>query len=247
MAESKIKYPNPPIQEAVCEVHFDTPQPFIKERLEQLKPVWAADYPDQKVVEEKNVELKVTPEGIKHKVQPLGHRLICRATDGKRLVQLTRNMLVVNQLKPYPGWHEAFRDLILQQVNVFVKNVGAHKVRRIGLRYIDKIDVPEHPVTWENWFKLNLPTPAVTGCKTEGFQIQLRNRLCDDCHLTMNFVTMPVKGTPPVSPVIFDFDVVWQGQPVEVAALAEILEKLHDPLGLAFEGYLTDKARGLFY
>jgi uncharacterized protein (TIGR04255 family) len=246
MAESTIKYPKPPIQEAVCEVHFEIPQPFTKERLEELKPVWATDYPDQKLVEEKNVELKLTPEGIKHSEQTLGHRLICRAADGKRLVQLNQSTLVVNQLRPYPGWRESFRDLILKQVNVFVKSAGTHKIRRIELRYIDKIDIPEHPVTWEKWLKLNLPTPAITGCATEGFQMQVRNKLSDDCRLTINFVSLPVTGTPPVSPVIFDFHVVWHGQPIELAALASTLETVHTPLGLAFEGYLTDNTRKLF-
>ena len=246
MAESKNKYPKPPIQEAVCEIHFEIPQPLTRDRLEQLKPVWAAEYPDQKLIEEKGLNLQLSPEGIKQEEQSLGFRLICRRSDGARLVQLNRNTLVVNQLRPYPGWDEAFRELILKEVHAFVGAVGSRKFHRVGLRYINKIDIPEQSVSWEMWLNLNLPTPAIAGCKTEAFQLQTRNRLNDGCQLTVNTVSLPPTAVPPASPVIFDFDVIWQAEPIEITALADLLERVHTPLGLAFEGYLTDKTRELF-
>jgi uncharacterized protein (TIGR04255 family) len=96
MPNDKPKYTNPPIQEAVFEVHFAIDQPLSKETLEKLQPVWQKSYPVQKIVEEKNLNLRLDPDGVKTDQQILGHRLVCRSNDGKRLVQLSSSFLAVN-------------------------------------------------------------------------------------------------------------------------------------------------------
>jgi len=55
MVKAETKYPNPPIQETICEVHFDLGQPLSLQRIELLKEMWAAEYPEQKVVQERSV------------------------------------------------------------------------------------------------------------------------------------------------------------------------------------------------
>ena len=87
------KYHNPPIQEAVCEIHLDVQSPLPKERLELLKAVWAEVYPDQKWIDEKKVEFLISPEGLKTNESRLGHRLVCKSADGTRLVQASGSFL----------------------------------------------------------------------------------------------------------------------------------------------------------
>src|SRR4051794_36488673 len=113
MPRSKFKYPNPPIQEAICEIHFSVQEPLPQEQLEQLKEVWAAEYPNQKLAEENSLKVEVGPERVQVDHNPMGHRLVCRSEDGTRLVQLSGRFLAVNQLRPYPGWEEGFRDAII--------------------------------------------------------------------------------------------------------------------------------------
>ena len=62
MAEKKTNYPNPPIQETICEVHFDLGEPLALQRIELLKDVWSGGYPEQKVVQEKSVNFYLSPE-----------------------------------------------------------------------------------------------------------------------------------------------------------------------------------------
>jgi len=52
MAADQRKYPNPPIQEAICEVHFALEQPLSSDKIEQLKARLNADYPTQPISEE---------------------------------------------------------------------------------------------------------------------------------------------------------------------------------------------------
>ena len=50
-----------------------------------------------------------------------------------------------------------------------------------------------------------------------------------------------------VSPVILDLDLIWEGAPRESSELGRVLEHVHGPHRLAFETYLSDKVRKLFY
>lgn len=246
MPNDKPKYSNPPIQEAVFEIHFASPQPLPKESLELLKPVWQEAYPDQKIVEEKNVNLRFEPDGIKTEDQILGHRLVCRSSDGKRLVQLSGSFLAVNQLKPYLGWDESFRETIIQRVAELQKKIGPLPLRQVALRYINRIDIPEAPLVWEKWFQFSLPIPKLPGAKPPQFQMQFNLHIDDDCQLNISAIALQ-PANPSISSIILDIGVTWAGTPIEPAKLAEYMEKVHRPHRLAFEGYLNDNLRGLFY
>jgi uncharacterized protein (TIGR04255 family) len=246
MPDARPKYTKPPIQEAVFEVHYDLAQPLSKESIESLKPVWQEGYPDQKTVAEKNFKLELGPEGIKTSEYGLGNKLICRTTDGKRLVQLSSLLLAVNQLSPYPGWDESFRDTIQHRAEDVQKTIGPLPFRQVALRYINKIDIPEVPLIWENWFQFHLPLPKLEGAGPPRFQMQFDMGITDSCRLTVNAVALP--ATPSgTSSVILDIVVAWMGPPTDPRLLSEYMEKVHRPHRLAFEGYLNDNLRRLFY
>jgi uncharacterized protein (TIGR04255 family) len=239
------KYPNPPIQEVVCELHFAIGDPLSLSDIENLKGAWLNEYPDQTVSEEKTVQFQVDPGGMSIEERKVGHRLICKSSDGTRLVQLSGLFLAVNQLKPYPGWEEFFRDTILARAKDLKSAIRSLSFRQVGLRYINKIDIPESPLVWENWFQFSIPFPKIEGSALDGFQMHFEQRLPESCRLIVNSlaVTPKVEGS---SAVILDLSVVWQGEPVEHAEVPEILERVHAPHRLAFESYITDKLRKIF-
>jgi|SRR5580765_5747250 len=246
MPDEKPRYSKPPIQEAVFEVHYNLAQPLAKEAIESLKPVWTEAYPDQKTVEEKNFNLQLGPEGIKATEHKLGNKLFCRSSDGKRLVQLSSSLLAVNQLRPYPGWDESFRDTIQQRADEVQKQIGPLQFRQMALRYINRIDIPETPLVWEHWFQFGLPVPKMDGGQPPHFQMQFDMGIADGCRLTVNAVALPVQQRE-ISTVILDIAVVWAGTPTDPSLLAEHMEKVHRPHRLAFESYLNDNLRALFY
>jgi uncharacterized protein (TIGR04255 family) len=244
MPAGRHKYANPPIQEAICEVHFALEQPLPLNKIEQLKSLWKSEYPNQTVSEEKNVHLQMGAEGVRIDETKQGQRLICRTGDGTRLVQLSGRFLAVNQLSPYPGWEEAYRDTILARVKDVESELGAMPIRRTGLRYINRIEIPEKPVKWENWFNFSLPFPKLEKSVLSNFQMHFEQALPDECKLLVNCVSLP----QPVeaSFVILDLDVIWEGPTSTSAELADLLERVHGPHRLAFEAYITDKLRERF-
>jgi uncharacterized protein (TIGR04255 family) len=150
----------------------------------------------------------------------------------------------VNQLNPYPGWEEGFRDTIIARFRELDSVIEPLPVGRIGLRYINKIDVPEVPLVWENWFNFSLPLPKIEDAALNGFQMHFEQRLRESRQLIVNCVALVPAGA--ATTVILDLDVVWQGGPVESSMIREILERVHAPHRLAFESYITDKLRKEF-
>ena len=206
---------------------------------------WITAYPDQKLSEEKNVELRMEPDGVRVAETPLGNRLICRTTDGIRLVQLSGRFIAVNQLKPYPGWEEAFRDTIVDRVGEVQSEVGPMAIARTGLRYINRIEIPQSPLVWEDWFSFSLPVPTSEESRLTNFQMHFEEELPERCKLLINCMSVPSPKTG-TSSVILDLDVVWKGEPEAPAQLPFLLERVHAPHRLAFEAYITDTLRKTF-
>jgi len=245
MTKLDRNYRNPPIQEAICEVHFELSEPLKLEKIESLKPKWSSTYPDQKIVQEKRVDFHLSPEGFQTKDANLGHRLICKSADGRRLVQLSGLFIAVNQLRPYPGWEEMFRDTILERFRDAQNAIGPLRFKRVGLRYINRIDVPQVPLVWNDWFRLKLPAPSLPGSKQREWQMQFHQELTEGRRFIINLAALPPREEK-ISPVMLDLDLVWEGVPKEPGELPPVLEHVHGPHRLVFEAYLSNKVRKLF-
>lgn len=243
MAEP-VKYSKPPILEALCEVHFDRPAAGDAEH-EKMRSLWVRDYPDQRIIDEQNLEFQVRPEGVSVQQQPRGRRLIARSADGLNLVQLTANFLVVNRLAPYPGWKEFFAATILSRGRD-VCAMADLRIRRVGLRYINRITIPQQPFVWEDWFQMRLPIPSDLPSEHQGFHLEFQRRIGPNERMDTKIIA--VNPAPPgTTSVILDLDVIWEGEPLGSDRLAEMLDRVHHPHRLAFESYLTEKVRKLFH
>lgn len=238
------KYKRPPIQEAVCEIHFKLPQPLDKEALAKMQPGWQALYPQQDIVAERHLELRLTVEKMDATQKDVGHKLIARSADGKNLAQLGRTFVAVNRVALYLGWEESFRDTILERFWEVQKVFQFDTVQRIGLRYINRIDFPERPLRWKEWFALPLPIPAILEPVGE-FQSHYQSVVDGNLLCHINLGTLPVP-TEEITSVILDIDVTMLGDS-PAGAVAEGLERVHRPHRQLFEAYLLDKTRNLFH
>jgi len=239
----KVRYGRPPIQEAICEVHFASANPLAPEQIEQIKPVWRSGYPNQQLVTEKTLELHLGVDKVDTQSRNVGHKLIARSEDGKNLAQLGPKFLAVNRLDPYLGWEEAFRGTIETRAREVVQIFGFERMERIGLRYINKIGVPEKPVRWADWFAITLPVPRSLGEAGGAFQFHFEQQLSPGIQGIINFLTLPPQREAGTS-VILDIDVIWRGNE-PWSQLGAILEAVHNPHRDLFESYLLDKTRHL--
>lgn len=242
MTNPRRKYRNPPIQEAVCEVHPVLPKPLSKEEIDRMGPIWKKDYPHQQTVEEKALRVEIALGKSKTSEEIVGHKLFAKSEDGKNIVQLASSLFAVNRLPPYGGWEETFRDIILKRFKEAQALLGFSAISRINLRYINRIELPEAALTWKQWFATSPPIPSVLPGEPLFFQSHTQLPLDDGLLAIINFGTLPGTKTPVV---MLDIDVVWQGN-VLIGELPSMLDKVHSPHNLIFESYLTENLRAVF-
>lgn len=144
------RYENSPIIEAICEFRLppDTKWDLTIPGLiyEKIKN----EYPDKEQRLFHEVEATRIPEGIIE--GRIGERIIFRTNDKLHLIQIGRNLMAVNCYKPYPTWGK-FKPRIENAFNALFKTIDFKNLQRIGLRYINRIDIPEKTPRLENYFK----------------------------------------------------------------------------------------------
>jgi len=242
MTKPHRKYSNPPIQEAVCEIHPVLQKPLNREEIDRMGPIWKKDYPHQQTVEEKALRVEIALGKSQTSEEIVGHKLFAKSEDGKNIVQLASSLFAVNRLPPYGGWEETFRDIILQRFNEAHSLLGFRAISRINLRYINRIELPEATLIWKQWFTTSLPIPSVLPGEPLFFQSHTQLPLKDGLLANINFGILPGAKIPTV---MLDIDVVWQGD-VPIGELPSMLDKVHSPHNLIFESYLTDNLRTVF-
>jgi len=131
---------NPPLIEAVCEFTFS-----------EIEWDWAipgmlydrvkVEFPNRKEVRGVGLEiLSGTPECAKPVFTSAPERIQFLSEKGETLVQIGQNKLSVNKKAPYQTWAE-YTKSILSVYNVFSDIIGGFKLDRIGLRYINMMEI----------------------------------------------------------------------------------------------------------
>ncbi len=239
------KYQNPPIIEAVCEFRlaaeskWDMTIPgIIYERVQK-------DFPkkQQRVLQE--IELTATEKGMRQQVSRKDHVLFL-TNDEKTFIQVGPQLLAINRLKPYTSW-ESFKPEIEKAFTALRKTMDVQGLERIGLRYINRIEVPTRPVDLDEYFEFRpfisprLPQDMgnfIIGCDFHFFDDR------DQCRVQL---TPAAPESEDGSAFLLDLD-YFLARPKEVIPDQAIVwvEKAHEQVESLFEGCISDTLRKLF-
>ncbi|OPY52611.1 MAG: hypothetical protein A4E49_01785 [Methanosaeta sp. PtaU1.Bin112] len=149
------KYNNPPIIESVCEIRFteDTEWDLTIPGLifEDIR----SEYPQkgQRSTQEINISTSNThPVTTRHQIKRQDYAVFS-TNDTKSSIQVSGRVLLTNRLKPYQSWTD-FRSQINTAFETLCKRTKLAGVQRIGLRYINKIEIPTDngKVKMDNYF-----------------------------------------------------------------------------------------------
>jgi hypothetical protein len=151
----KRKYRNPPIIEVVCEFQFSSDSPWdltvpglVYEQLKETFP---------RKVQEELLTVRL-PSGVSAppNLVPQLHseqRMRFVRLDERAFVLLGKHVLSINHLQPYPSW-EQYLPLIEQAFTAYQSVARPEGIHRIGLRYINRIAIPESDVQMSDYFVL---------------------------------------------------------------------------------------------
>lgn len=253
MAESLAPLPNiperhyahPPLVEALCEMYFtgsqwDSTVPGLF--YEQLR----VDYPQKSQMSLVGVEVQVGPGGAG--VLPLASetRMRFARDDNSRLVQLDRDLLVVNQLLPYPHYEE-WRDVVHNTLDVYSRLTNPAGIHRLGVRYINRVNLPGSIIRMEDYFRVYPQLPPELGDTHGIFLLQLLTLpLCSGHQLTLTLGISP-PDQPNTTSVLLDlYDVVQLGGQDDFPRVRRLLDEAHVNIVHTFENTITDTSRTLF-
>jgi uncharacterized protein (TIGR04255 family) len=240
-------YKRPPITEAVIGIQFAAP--VADDNLRRVSARFKALYPGEQEVKSLVGVHVVTQPGSKPPLasaqETTGHR---RASDdATEILLFLPDQLIVSQLAPYPGW-ETFFPRFMRDWTLWKREVGYLKLNRLGVRYINRIDLPvtQDYIEQEEYVNIYVQLPQILG-PTASYSAQAVLPLKDtNSQLVINTGVVPSPLLNHVS-ILVDIDIGRiQDVPQRDEELFELLPRLRDAKNMVFETCITDRARELF-
>jgi uncharacterized protein (TIGR04255 family) len=239
------KYAKPPIVEAVCEFRLTRDSEWDPTIPGLIYEILRKDFPrkQQKVVQEINISQ--TNEGLRREVRTT-ERAWSLAEDRKSFVQTGPYLLAVNCLRPYLGWM-TFKPMIEQAFRALASTVGVNGLERIGLLYINQIEIPGPSVKLEEYFGFRPSLGEQLPQDTAGFSVTCVLQFAEgrDCCKVGLATAAPEK--PGTVAFLLDLDYfVAKPRAVSTDGALEWLEAAHERVLGLFEGCVTDHLREIF-
>lgn len=150
-------YNKPPLIEALCDFRFSSSQPWDWTipglYFEQIRDKFP--YREQMNVVETLVD---TAQGkLVQQTQP---KIQFVNEDRTIVIQVAPNNLSIHQLHPYDGWYN-FKERILEYLSIYEKAAHPTSLTRIGLRYVNHIELSPLELELEDYFRVlpQVPKP----------------------------------------------------------------------------------------
>ncbi|MBU2622318.1 MAG: TIGR04255 family protein [Proteobacteria bacterium] len=239
------RYKNPPLVEALCEFyfqgsHWDDAVPGLL--YEKIKP----SYPQRRQLEQVGVKIDISAESesiTKKRGQP---RIQFVSDDKSRLVQMAKDLLVVNHLKPYPQFEKWEPDIeaILKE---YVSLTQPSGIARFGVRYINNIVLPYTSIRMEDYFRIYPQLPEAVGQSHGPFMLRIEIPGKTTGHRFLATFGNSAPQAPDSLAFMLDlYDIYDGGMPLECKNIHDEIRKAHDNVETVFESAITDKLRDLF-
>jgi len=245
--ESVVRFPNPPITEAIIDIRVGLPKESTLDQLAVFQEDIKTSFPTRKERYSGAFQIKTgaAPEVVTTSNRVDGFHFLSQ--DGKKIVQARMDGFTFNKLKPYSDW-ETFSgeaEYLWRHYLVIAKPVN---VVRLALRYINRIELPLPFADFRDYV-LTIPeiAPGVPSSLSGFFmQLSIPNPEIDAQANVIETIEkrVPDKGT---APFILDID-VFRNVALESSSpqIWEILNQLRHFKNQIFLNSLTRKAKELF-
>lgn len=239
-------YVNPPIIEAICEFRFKPSQEWDWTIPGLIYDKVKKDFPKKRQQGSIQFQFQVTGQENAEAVQGNIARMQFLREDEKALVQVGPDILVVNHLRPYPTW-SVFKGMIIDALDIYKQVAQPEGLTRIGLRYINRIDVPRSEAQIEDYLlaipQVPEPIPQLFATWVQRVEIPF-----EDTNGLLALQSGSIQQ-PQQKELAFLLDLDFSTLRAESVALDSALiwiEQAHDRIEQAFEASITDNTRELF-
>ncbi len=245
MSES---YKRAPIIEAVIEFRSSTP--ISHNLIEKLRVRLKSRFPKEEEINTYNVNLDFINGSATIDTTSIGYKM--SSEDGLDIRVISNNSITISRLAPYPGW-ELFEARGRDDLTAWKKQIlGTKILSRIGVRFINRIDIPIQPVgqvELDDYFNVGVKAPQPPLGPLAEFSSHVGGPIGeggDACMANLNYLAVE---SPLVahSSFILDIDVYRDGGvPATDEAIWELVARMRDHKNSLFEAAVTDRSRDLF-
>ncbi len=240
-AEFQIQpYANPPIIEAVFEVRFA--EPISEAKVTKAKDWLTNQYANSAT--EVQAEVKVDFATRSAKFIDVGKKFRLTSTDQTNLCLLAPASAIWVRLAPYEGW-ESFAARIASELPTTLKAFGNPPLARLGLRYVNRIDVKliDGIARHEDYLNFRIVHGELLE-PTNGFQWRLVKEF-NELNLKANVQSGVVETeVPGFAAFSFDIDIFCDSiLPKNANEIIEKIEYMRQLKNKIFEAGITEKAR----
>ena len=242
----KPPYSKTPITESV--IHLSVVGRATPEDLQKLVKRFAKDYPQQEPLTAINIAIDTTggPATVTQHLQ--GYRVT--STDQTDIILVFPDGVAAARLAPYPGW-EHLRERAHTAWEEWRRSIKHSTLKRIGIRYVNQIDVPIKGAVGldiEAYLRFTPCVPEFSKQPLNGFMVQV-TRPTDVEHWNVS-ITSTIMSPPPLIDhvsMLLDIDVFRSEQiPGREADLWTHIDTVRPLKNEIFEACITDEARKLF-
>ncbi len=206
-----------------------------------------AQFPQKRQREVQEAQVRFSQAGeLAAGVRRLPPRIQFVTQADDRMIQLNRDLLVVNQLRPYASFQE-WENTLFKALGEYQDLVKPRTIARLGVRYIDRVVIPAPRVQMEDYFTLYPQIPATLGAAHGTFMLRVEIPTRRQGHrLLVTFGSAPPEKPNSTTFLLDFYDVVERGGEVDLEAIRSDVRMAHENVIEAFEATITDRLRTLF-
>jgi len=241
----KRKYAKPPIVEAACEFRLPPDSQWDPTIPGLVYQKVCKEFPrkEQRFVTE--VDVSETKEGPRQEVR-VTERAGFLTEDGRFIIQIGPRAFGASCLKPYPEW-AAFKQRIQVAFAAVAEAVEIRVLQRIGLRYINRIEVPAPAGSLGDYFMFGPALGPGLPQNLTSFLVGCTSSLADgrdSCRLQLASGVPEKEGT---AAFILDIDYfLAQAQAVGKDGAMDWVEGAHGSVSELFEACIKEPLREIF-
>ncbi len=241
------KYTKAPIEEAVFDIKIDPSLSIEGKELESLYPKVSDRYPIKDF--QKTFELiSEVKEGEVAKSQARNIGVVgfrCWDKEREQVCRFGLDGFSFSRLKPYSNWDTCFPEM-MRLWNIYKETFNPRSVKRVAVRFINIIKIPEARFELEDYFNNSPQPPKGLPQDLIDFLSRLRVKL-DDNFFAIITLALQMREEPKITPILLDIDVFTEipFSTIEEERLKNIFESLRCIKNDIFEKSITPKTREL--
>lgn len=241
-----MTYPKAPIQEAVFDVRVDKVQNVDIDSYVALSKKELSSFPKTEIQTLVSGRFKFDTDMEDLKTERKDKKVtgvIFSNKESNLKIQFRKDGFTTNMLRPYSNWTD-FSSVAYRYWDLYRKEVQPNRIKRIALRYINKIELPTQDLDFDDYLNDMPKIPEVFEDGFGDFYLRTLTR-CKESGNIASLIRRMGKFEENILPFIVDIDVS-KNSDIDIRSIQQDFEVLRKDKNKIFESLITDKTRNLF-